>query len=252
MATRSSIDAAAAGRRRTARVLAACVAASLALHAALLLTLPGWIRAEVHVGPLEVTLEKVEPPQPIAMAPREPPRAPPREPARIEKRPLPKPRRVEQPVVRPRPQVLALPKEASAPRPAFTIAPPEPRALPEPPAPRESPGEVARAAPKGDTAPAEKITPPVFTAAYLRNPQPVYPLSARRRGEQGTVLLKVLVTREGAAAAVDVEKTSGHAALDQAALEAVRKWRFAPARRGAEPIASSVLVPIVFRLEGVS
>jgi len=248
MATRSSIDAAAAGRRRTTRVLAACLAASLALHAALLLTLPGWMRAEVHVAPLEVTLEKVEPPRPIAMAPREPPREPPR----TRKRPPPKPRRVEQPVVRPRPQVLALPKEASAPPPAFTIAAPEPRAAPEPPAAREPSREVARGAPKGDTAPAEKITPPVFTAAYLRNPQPVYPLSARRRGEQGTVVLKVLVTREGAAASVDVEKTSGHSSLDHAALEAVRKWRFAPARRGAEPIESSVLVPIVFRLEGVS
>ena len=204
------------------------------------------MRAEVRIFPLEVTLEKIEPPQPLAMAPREPPRT--------EKRPPPRPRppRVEQPAVRPPPQPLALPKEASVPEPTFTVPPPEPRAAPEPPAARESSREVARGAPKGDVAPAEKITPPVFSAAYLRNPQPVYPLSARRRGEQGTVLLKVLVTREGAAASVGVERTSGHAALDQAALEAVRKWRFAPARRGAEPIESSVLVPIVFRLEGVS
>lgn len=216
------------------------------MHGALLLTLPGWMRAEVSIVPLEVTLERIEPPRPIAMAPREPPRT--------AKRPAPsaRPPRAAQPIVRPQPQPLALPKEASVPEPTFTVPPPEPRAAPEPPAVREPPREVSRAGPKGDSAPAEKITPPVFSAAYLRNPQPVYPLSARRRGEQGTVLLKVSVTREGAAAGVDVEKTSGHAALDQAALEAVRKWRFAPARRGTEPIESSVLVPIVFRLEGVS
>jgi periplasmic protein TonB len=92
----------------------------------------------------------------------------------------------------------------------------------------------------------------VFNAAYLRNPEPVYPLTSRRRGEQGTVLLRVVVTREGTAASVNVDRTSGHAALDQAALDAVRKWRFVPARRGADAVESTVVVPIVFELKGVS
>ena len=77
-------------------------------------------------------------------------------------------------------------------------------------------------------------------------------MSARRRGEQGTVLLKVLVTREGTAASVSVEMSSGSTGLDEAALEAVRKWRFVPARRGAQPVEAWHLVPIVFRLEGTS
>ena len=95
-------------------------------------------------------------------------------------------------------------------------------------------------------------TLPSFSAAYLRNPAPRYPVAARRAGEQGTVTLRVLVTRDGRPARVDLEKTSGSAHLDAAALEAVRGWRFVPARQGPDAIESWVLVPIVFRLEGVS
>jgi protein TonB len=66
------------------------------------------------------------------------------------------------------------------------------------------------------------------------------------------VTLRVLVTREGRAARVDIEKSSGSNRLDAAALEAVKAWRFVPARQGQDAIESSVLVPIVFRLEGAS
>jgi periplasmic protein TonB len=103
------------------------------------------------------------------------------------------------------------------------------------------------------TAPAARaVTPPRFNAAYLRNPAPRYPIAARRAGEQGTVMLKVLVSREGRSALVDIETSSGSARLDSAAREAVKSWRFVPARRGAEPVESWVLVPVVFRLEGTS
>ena len=234
--TLSYIDDAAAARLHATRILAAFVGASVALHTAVVLTLPGWIRADVRAVPLEVTLERVQPPRPLPMVPREPPPTD----KRLRERPPP----VQERIVQPQPQPLALPKQASVPEPVFTVPAPEPQPAP--------PREVARPAPKADSAPAERITPPVFNAAYLRNPEPVYPVSSRRRGEQGTVLLKVLVTREGAAASVNVEKTSGYAALDQSAVDSVRKWRFAPARQGAEPIESSVLVPIVFKLEGVS
>jgi protein TonB len=60
------------------------------------------------------------------------------------------------------------------------------------------------------------------------------------------------VTREGSAASVSVEKSSGSASLDDAALEAVRNWRFVPARRGAQAVEAWHLVPIVFKLEGTS
>jgi protein TonB len=94
------------------------------------------------------------------------------------------------------------------------------------------------------------VSPPQFAAAYLRNPQPPYPLTSRRNGESGTVLLKVLVTKEGAAGRVELDRSSSFPALDRAALEAVRHWRFVPAKRGEESLDAWVRVPIVFRLEG--
>jgi protein TonB len=86
----------------------------------------------------------------------------------------------------------------------------------------------------------------------LRNPAPRYPEAARRAGEQGTVTLRVLVTREGLPARVAVERSSGSSGLDRAAREAVKAWRFAPAAQGGERIESWMLVPVVFRLEAAS
>ena len=71
---------------------------------------------------------------------------------------------------------------------------------------------------------------------------------AKRRQWEGRVGLKVQVLANGSAGAVSVETTSGHEILDQAALEAVRKWRFVPAKRGGQPIDSWVKVPINFNL----
>jgi protein TonB len=94
--------------------------------------------------------------------------------------------------------------------------------------------------------------PASFNAAYLQNPLPRYPVAARRAGEQGTVILRVLVSREGAAVRVELDKSSGSPHLDAAARETVKAWRFTPARRGAETMESWIVVPVVFRLEGAS
>jgi protein TonB len=96
------------------------------------------------------------------------------------------------------------------------------------------------------------VAPASVNAAYLHNPLPRYPAAARRAGEQGTVMLRVLVARDGTAARVEVDKSSGSPHLDAAARETVRAWRFTPARRGAEAVESWVVVPVVFRLEGSS
>jgi protein TonB len=96
------------------------------------------------------------------------------------------------------------------------------------------------------------VTPTVVNAGYLRNPLPPYPLVARRNGEQGTVILRVRVTREGMPASVDIEKTSRSSRLDDAARETVRTWRFFPARQNGQPVEAWVLVPVVFKLEGTS
>jgi len=101
---------------------------------------------------------------------------------------------------------------------------------------------------KAKAAPEPAIEPPSFGAAYLNNPAPAYPMSARRMGEQGKVLLKVLVSEDGKAATVQVDRSSGHSKLDEAAVEAVKKWSFVPAKRSNKPMSAYVLVPINFSL----
>ena len=91
---------------------------------------------------------------------------------------------------------------------------------------------------------------PNFNAAYLNNPAPNYPSISRRLGEQGLVLLQVQVTADGTAGSVELQTGSGSSRLDQAALEAVKKWRFTPAKRGEQPVSASVIVPVRFSIEG--
>jgi protein TonB len=94
------------------------------------------------------------------------------------------------------------------------------------------------------------ITPPQFGgAAYLSNPKPVYPALAKRMGLEGKVRLKVLVSREGSALKIEIAQSSGHEILDKAAAEAVKNWRFTPARQGDSPVDEWVLVPVAFRLK---
>ncbi len=98
--------------------------------------------------------------------------------------------------------------------------------------------------------PPAPVTPPIFNADYLANPPPPYPPLSRRTGEQGRVILRVHVTPGGAVDDVQVRTSSGHARLDDSALETVKRWKFVPAKRGAEPVAAWVLVPISFGLQG--
>ncbi len=93
------------------------------------------------------------------------------------------------------------------------------------------------------------IQPPQFSAAYLHNPEPDYPALSRRLGEEGRVILRVLVKGDGSPERLELRQSSGHARLDQAALDTVRRWKFSPARRGSEPLAAWVLVPLTFALD---
>lgn len=108
--------------------------------------------------------------------------------------------------------------------------------------------ETPKAPPKAEPIVEEKIEPPRFGVAYLNNPAPDYPTLSRHMGEQGRVLMKVLVSADGAADEIQIEKSSGSERLDNAAINAVKKWRFIPAKKNNQPLSAYVLVPMKFSL----
>jgi protein TonB len=93
---------------------------------------------------------------------------------------------------------------------------------------------------------------PSMSAEYLDNPPPAYPSASRRRGEQGRVLISALVTAEGLVKEAFVEVSSGFPRLDEAALSAVRAWRFVPAKRLDVIVEMRHRIPIRFELDLVS
>jgi protein TonB len=78
--------------------------------------------------------------------------------------------------------------------------------------------------------------------------EPVYPATSRRMGEEGTVRVRVLVDERGRPTTVNVMTSSGFSRLDQAALEAVKRWRFVAATDGNRPIQTWTQVAITFKL----
>jgi periplasmic protein TonB len=120
-----------------------------------------------------------------------------------------------------------------------------------PPRPVEGPaasGPAVAAVP-----PSATVAGPVTRAARPRGGyqvRPPYPTEARLAKAEGTTLLRVHVAADGSIDDVQVERSAGHSALDRAAAEAVRQWRFEPARSGSVAVAVWVLIPVQFRLEG--
>jgi protein TonB len=87
-----------------------------------------------------------------------------------------------------------------------------------------------------------------IAARLLQHTDPPYPSVSRIREEQGVVQVRVTISPYGTVGDVSVEKSSGYARLDEAALKAVREWRFAPAMRGELAVVGSVIVPVRFEL----
>lgn len=154
------------------------------------------------------------------------------------KEPAKKPVKKKQPIIRkqmelPKPQAMvdellpAVSKTASA------------------PAPVEASAAKASSKTTADTAPFIEAN---FNANYGSNPKPKYPGIATSRGWEGTVRLLVKVSAEGDSEEVTVQRSSGYDVLDEAAVEAVEKWKFIPAKRGDTAVSSSVIVPIDFVL----
>ncbi len=74
-------------------------------------------------------------------------------------------------------------------------------------------------------------------------------MASRRMHEQGTVLMRVRVSSQGTAEEVLIERTSGSVRLDEAAMTAVRRWRFVPAQSGTQAVEAWVVVPLEFELQ---
>lgn len=142
----------------------------------------------------------------------------------------------------PPPTTVVVPvPEVKAPTPPVAIAV---TTVAPPPAPSAAPAAPA-AAPAPEAAP---ITPPSANAATLNNPAPRYPIEARRKHEEGTVRLRVVITVEGRVKEIGIAASSGHDSLDEAALAAVRRWRFVPGMQAGRPVEAVGFVPIPFRL----
>ncbi len=120
---------------------------------------------------------------------------------------------------------------------------PVPRPIPPEPALDRPIKPVAR---RIAPAPAATETAP----SEVSNPPPEYPPLARRRGCEGSVVLAFEIMPDGTCGEVRVNETSGHKILDEAALRAVRGWRFKPATRAGLPIAATQRIRFTFRLQG--
>lgn len=207
------------------------IAASvILLHVAVLWALQAGLmrRAVEIIVPGEILSELISPPAPPAPQPQTP---------------APQPVKQEvKPVVKPTPTP---PLPAPTPEPAPMQAP----AAPAPAQPAIEASTVA-AAPAAPQAPAPaRIELPSSDAAYLNNPKPSYPALSRRLGEQGKVVVRVLIGVDGTAQQAEIRTSSGYERLDQAALATVRSWRYVPGKRNGTAEAMWFNVPINFVLE---
>mgnify|MGYP006271870189 CR=1 FL=1 len=202
---------------------------------------------------IELVRPKQEPPPPPPKP--EPPKPEPPKPEPPKPKPL-KPEPVQPEPPRPAPPVAApppAPMPAPAPAPAVTVPetkpaphPPEPVPAPKPaPAPQVPP---APPAPPASPAPSAKTDVSISASYGASNAKPVYPTMSKRMGEQGTVVLRVLVKSDGSAGTVEVKSPSGFPRLDQSAVEAVKTWRFNPATLDGKPVDEWYQVPIPFKL----
>lgn len=138
---------------------------------------------------------------------------------------------------------LPPPDEQEAPR-LVEEAPPPPAPVPVPAEAAPLPQDIEQAAVAGS--PAVQAPAPLAE----QSPSPRYPVEAMRRGDAGTVVLRVAVDPEGRPLSIDISQRSGSRDLDRAAVEAVSRWRFEPARDAAgNPVAGDLSVPIDFKLQ---
>ena len=156
----------------------------------------------------------------------------------------------------PPPVAAPTPDEDAIPAPKSTPAPERPKPMPrrmaqraaKPATPHSAAGSAAAlggAAAASRGAASGRLS---SHARYLSNPKPDYPAEARRERQEGVVLVSVEVGADGRAGEVSLGRSSGFPLLDEAAVEAVRRWSFAPAEEAGVPVSSRVEVPVRFSL----
>ncbi|MBK8162396.1 MAG: energy transducer TonB [Gammaproteobacteria bacterium] len=156
------------------------------------------------------------------------------EPTPVPTPPEPKPRPVIEPP--PKPQIVS---EAPVFEPTDYVAPaPEPIPEPEPVAVSAAPEEVAIES--------EQVVLPELAVACPQRAAPVYPVWSKRMREQGVVVLRVYLDTSGRVVRTEVNRTSGSPRLDEAAQQAVQRWRCRPATRNGQPASAVALQSINF------
>jgi protein TonB len=167
------------------------------------------------------------------------------------------------PEVPPPPELATMvePPPPDLPPPVFPVEAPPPPPPPQPEKPKPPPPKPVQKRPPTPQAPVEaqpQQAAPAAPAAprtvsasqlgYIVAPNPIYPARSRKAGEQGNVMVRVLVDVTGRPAQVSLQTSSGHPELDQSALSAVRAAQFRPYAEGGLTQAVWVLVPINFVL----
>lgn len=135
-----------------------------------------------------------------------------------------------------------------APKPSAVVVQPKPPVPSVPPEPVETIPDAERPTPETVVVPEQRGALTKVLPSYLKNPPPRYPWRARQEGYEGTVLLDVEVLPSGRCGRLRIARSSGHVILDEAARSAIASWHFQPARRGTQPVAVWVEIPITFRL----
>ena len=220
---------------------------SLALHAA------GWLLHGEAQPPALSTAQTREAPQVLRLAAVLQQAEP--VPAKLSEQPQPQPQPQRQAVVprkspAPKPVVQAPVAKAT---PAVAAQPTQNQPVQAQPTEATRQSAAVRAA--AQAAPAKPVATKPVAEVLIRKPsfrepprQPNYPSQARRRNQQGVVLVEVRLDERGQQRSLNVLRSSGVESLDRAALEAVAKWRFRPETTGGQAVPSRVQIPIQFAL----
>ncbi len=216
-----------------------------------------------HVG-AGYALTQIEPPKVIVgnAAPLEVSFVTPDAPAEMEVPPPPDD--PPPPEIPPPPPIdIAVAPPDDLPPPEFSIEAPPPKP-PEPPKPKPVPPKVVQQPrPPSPAPPAEAQASSAPIAPRAAGPQtvnasqvgvltpasPIYPTRSKRAGDQGAVMVKVLVDTSGRPSQVVLQTSSGHPELDEAALSGVRAARFRPFVDAGVAQPVWVLYPIKFELK---